>query len=220
MGTSIRPDSVSHILFGETRREVLTLLLGRPDESFYLREIIRLVGGGSGAVQRELKQLVDAGLVHRVARGPLVYFSANREAAIFPELQSIVEKTAGAVDLLRAGLAPLVGRGLVELALIHGSVASGRQTSHSDVDALVVGDITLTDLLPGLREAEKRLGREVNPSVYPVSDFRQKLRRGNPFLNRVVAGPKLFVVGDESDLGRLAGEPLDRSAPGKRARNR
>lgn len=92
MGT---PASPAHVLFGRTRRDVLALLLGRPDERFYLREILRLTAGGMGAVQRELRQLVEAGLAIRVTEGRQVYFSANRDSSIFPELQAIIQKTAG-----------------------------------------------------------------------------------------------------------------------------
>ena len=204
MGTIANPDRVSRLLFGSVRREVLALLLGRPDERFYLREIVRSVGGGSGAVQRELKQLVDAGLVDREARGHQVYFAANREAPIFPELQAIVEKTAGTVDVLRASLATLVRAGSIDVALVYGSVAAGKQTARSDVDVLTVGTITLTELVPALRIAEQRLGREINSSVYPAREFREKLKRGAPFLQRIMTGPKLFVAGDKRELERLA----------------
>lgn len=203
MGTS-RSDQMSRLLFGATRREVLALLLGRPDERFYLREILRAAGGGSGAVQRELKQLVEAGLIRREAHGRQVYFSANRDAPIFAELQSIIEKTAGAVDVLRASLTPLVRERRIELAFVYGSVASGRQTVRSDVDLLVVGEVGLAELVPALRKAESRLGRDVNPTLFPVREFRNKLVHGAPFLSRILAGPKLYVVGDDRELGRLA----------------
>lgn len=156
-------------------------------------------------MQRELKQLVGAGLVDREASGNQVYFSANRDAPIFPELRAILEKTAGAGEVLRAALAPIIAQGRINIALIYGSVATGAQTAGSDVDLLVVGDVTLADLIPAIRTAEARLHREVNPSVYPPKEFRLKLARGAPFLTRMVAGPKLFVIGDEHDLGRLAG---------------
>ncbi len=201
MGTDSQPDRVARLLFGSVRRDVLALLLGRPDERFYLREILRAAGGGSGAVQRELKQLVDAGLLTRETRGHQVYFSANREAAVFPELQAIVEKTTGAVDVLRTTLAPFLGR--IDVALVYGSVATGRATVRSDVDLLIVGKASLQEVVPALRQAEQRLGREVNPSMYPVREFREKLKRGLPFLKRILAGPKVFVVGDDRELARL-----------------
>lgn len=166
--------------------------------------MLRATGGGSGAVQRELRQLVDAGLVIREAAGNLVCFSANRDAQIFPELQAIIEKTAGAPDMLRGALATFVHKGRIELALIYGSVAAGKQTSSSDIDLLVAGDVSLVDLVPALRHAEARLGREVNVSTYPATEFRVKVRQGSVFLTRVLKGPKLFVAGDERELERLA----------------
>jgi len=201
MGTTI---PFSDILFGRTRRGVLALLLGRPDERFYLREILRAIGGGSGALQRELRQLTDAGLVDRTREGHQVYFSANRNAAFFPDLQSIIAKTAGAADVLRAALAPLLRTEQIALAFIYGSVARGTQTTRSDVDLLILGDATLSEVIPPVRTAEQRLGREVNPSVYPVEEFRARLEAGNAFLTRVLAGPKIFIVGDDRELERLA----------------
>jgi uncharacterized protein len=204
MGTHTSIDSVARLLFGSVRREVLALLLGHPDERFYFRELLRAVGGGSGAVQRELKQLVDAGLVIREAAGNQVYFSANRAAQIFPELQAIIEKTAGAPDVLRSALATFASKGRIELAMIYGSVAAGKQSSKSDIDLLVVGDASLADLVPALRHAEERLRREVNVSVYPVTEFKKKVKQGAAFLKRILKGPKLFVAGDERELERLA----------------
>lgn len=204
MGTSPPAALPGRVLFGQTRRDVLALLLGRPDERFYLREILRATGGGSGAVQRELKQLVEAGLIERRREGRQVYFSANRAAPIFSELQAIIQKTAGAADVLRDALAPLLRSEPIAVAFIYGSVAAGSQTGASDVDLMILGDVTLADVIPAVRAAEQRLGREVNPSVYPIKEFRKKLKAGAPFLKRVLAGAKFFVAGDERELERLA----------------
>jgi uncharacterized protein len=158
MGTSVPPALSARVLFGRTRRDVLALLLGRPDERFYLREIRRAIAGGSGAVQRELKQLVEAGLVQRQSEGRQVYFSADRGAAIFPELQAIIQKTAGAADVLRAGLAPLLRSERIVIAFVYGSVATGSQTAPSDVDVLILGDATLGRSHPRSAKRGKALG--------------------------------------------------------------
>jgi len=200
MGTTTAVDSVARLLFGSVRRDVLALLLGRPEDRFYVREIVRAVGGGSGAVQRELKQLGDAGLLERTVSGRQVYFAANRAAPIFAELKAIIEKTTGTAEVLRESLAPLTSAGRIDVAFVYGSVAGGTQASDSDVDLLVIGDATLGDLVPLLRAAEKRLGREVNPSVYPLPEFRAKMQLRAPFLRRVLAGPRIFVTGGEHDL--------------------
>jgi len=90
------------------------------------------------------------------------------------------------------------------VAFVYGSVAGGVQTAKSDVDLLILGDAALAEVVPAARIAEQRLGREVNPSVYPVREFRAKLKAGNSFLKRVLAGPKLFIAGDDHELERLA----------------
>ena len=216
MSTVAPPDRLAQLLFGGTRREVLALILGRPDEQFHFRAILRAVGGGTGAVQRELGQLVEAGLFLRRAEGRQVYYSANRESAIFPELQSILEKTAGATDVLRRVLAPLIAGEAIQAAFIYGSVAAGGQKTGSDVDLLVVGTTTLAELIPALRQAESRLGREVNTTLYPPREFEAKLRAGGHFLKRVMAGPKLFIAGDEHDLEAMAGKRVAGRSRSKR----
>lgn len=136
--------------------------------------------------------------------GRQVYFSANRQAAIFPELQAIIQKTAGAADVMRASLGPLLRNDRIVLAFVFGSLASGGQTAASDVDLLIVGEAPLAEIVPAVRQAEQRLGREVNPLVYQVREFHQMLQAGAPFLTRVMAGPKLFIKGDQDELERLA----------------
>ncbi|MGE3509194.1 MAG: winged helix-turn-helix domain-containing protein [Vicinamibacterales bacterium] len=108
MGTTVAAPVLdpAAVLFGATRRRVLGWLLGHPDDAYYLRELVRQTGAAVGAVQRELQQLTAAGLVHRDVRGKQVYFQANRDAAIFPELQRLFAKTAASTPSKRrpAGL--------------------------------------------------------------------------------------------------------------------
>jgi len=197
-------DSVSKVLFGATRRDVLSLLYGQPDEHFYFREILRAVGGGSGALQRELKLLTEAGLIEREPDGNQVYYSANRQSTIFEELRAIIEKTAGAAGVLRTGFQSFVASGDILVAFVYGSTARGGATPRSDVDVIVVGRVTLAELLPALRGAELRLGREVNVSVFPLTEFQTKFRRRNAFVKRVMTEPKIFIAGDERELEGLA----------------
>src|SRR3989442_2252248 len=144
---------------------------------------------GSGAVQRELVQLTRAGLLTHTVEGRQTYYQANRECPIFAELHGIVRKTFGAAQVLQIALRPLASR--VHLAFIFGTVATGRETAASDVDIMVVGErISMHDVVPLLAEAQRELGREVNPSVYSTQEFRRKLAKGQHFLSSVVAGQK------------------------------
>lgn len=208
MDTFLQNDNLSGTLFGKTRRAVLSLLYSHTDESFYLREIARAAGVGLGAVQRELARLSDAGIIRRTVRGNQVYYRANPECPIFAELQSLVVKTAGVGDVLRAALTSLATR--IQVALIYGSFARGKERRGSDVDLLVVGDVTFAEVVSALGEAQETLGREINPTVYPPAEFRSKLGEGHHFLTSVSKEPRIFLIGDEHELERLAKKRLAR----------
>ena len=193
--------SVGSALFGKTQRALLALFFVRPEESFYLRQIVRLAGVGQGAAQRELSAWVDSGLLVRNRRGQQVYYQANRDSPVFGELKALAVKTAGIADVLREAITKLPDR--ITLAFVHGSVAEQTEKAGSDVDMVVVGDVTFGDIAAALQPAQDSIGREVNPSVYSEKEFRKKLRASHPFLKNVVGKPKIFLIGDERELKRL-----------------
>ncbi len=190
-------------LFGKGRRNVLGLLFTRPGEPMYLREIIAAVGGGQGQVQRELENLHRAGLIRREKRANQVYYSPNPDAPIYEELKAIAFKTFGVADVLRELLRPLARR--IVVAFIYGSIARAEEKAGSDVDVMIVGDVKFGDAVLALKPAEERLRRNVNPSVYSERELRSRLREKGGFLQRVTEEPKLFLIGDDRDLGQLAG---------------
>jgi predicted nucleotidyltransferase len=161
-----------------------------------------------GAVQRELMKLTAAGIIRRESRGNQVYYQANPNCPVYSELKGLVLKTLGAGDVLRAGLAPLAER--IELAFVFGSVAGGREGRESDVDLLVVGKVTFAEVVAAVGSAQKTLGREINPAVYPVKEFGAKAGAGHYFLKRVLQGPRLWIIGGEGELARLAPQRLGR----------
>lgn len=199
------------LLFGSTRRRVLGWLLGHADEPYYLRQIARHTGTAVGAVQRELELLTSAGLLRRTVQGRQVYFQANREAPIFPELQGLFAKTAGLADVLRDGLASLGEQ--VVVAFVFGSAARGELRPGSDIDLLVVGDAGFEEVVGALAGAQERLGRDVNPTVYPPMEFGTKLRAGHHFLTTVLKGPRMFIVGGDDELVGLGAKRLADKAP-------
>ena len=190
---------LSEALFAKTQRRVLGLLFGSPDRSFFANEIVRLAESGIGAVHRELATLEAAGLVTATRVGNQKHYQANRASPIFEELRGIVVKTFGVADVLREALAPLAAK--IRVAFIYGSVAKGSDTAASDVDLMVVSDeVSYSDLFALATEAERRLGRKVNPTVYTPAELRQKLAAKSAFATRVLERPKVFVIGSENDL--------------------
>jgi len=206
MSTLPDADNLSRTLFSKTRRAVLSLLYSHVDDAFYVRQIVRAASVGLGAVQRELKQLSEAGIIQRIVRGHQVYYQANPLCPVFEELKKLVVKTVGVGAALQAALTPLADR--INVAFIYGSIARSEERRQSDVDVLVVGKVTFAEVVSSFSEAQKAIGREINPTVYPPAEFRSKVAAGHHFLSTVLRGPMLFLVGDKRGLARLAKKPL------------
>lgn len=199
-----KTEAVAGVLFGKGRGAILGLLYGHPDQSFYYRQLTRELKDVSvGTLQRELETLSQLGLIERSTLGKQVFYRANRSHPIFPELRALLAKTVGAVAMLRSALAPLADR--ISIALIYGSIARQEERAESDIDLMVVGTATLEDVLAKLGKIEAFLRRPVNPTVYSRAEFRLKLTSGNHFLNSVLRGEKVFLIGDEDELGEVGG---------------
>lgn len=193
---------LAETLFSDYRRRILALLLLRSDEHFHVREISRLTGVPAGSLHRELRLLTDAGLLSRQAMGNQVRYQADRDCPIFHELAGIFRKTSGLADVIRAALQPLSST--ISAAFIFGSVAKGEERAPSDVDVCVVGTASFTDVVVALADMRQKLGREINPVVIPCEQFTAKLTTGEQFATRIMNEPKIFLIGDEHDLGQPA----------------
>jgi predicted nucleotidyltransferase len=203
MSTAIEHSKLSKTLFGKTRRAVLSVLYSHTDESFYLRQLVRITGIGVGAMQRELKQLTESDIIRRLQIGRQIFFQANTDCPVFKELRDLIIKTIGVGDVLRSALVPLAER--IQIAFIYGSLARGEETRGSDLDVLVVGDLTFAEVVSAISPLQETLSREINPSVYPLKEFRSKVSEGQHFISTVLEAPKIFVIGDNNELEKLAG---------------
>ena len=147
-----------------------------------------------------------------------MYYQANPECPIFAEIKGMVAKTIGGVEILARALALLKKR--IKVAFIYGSMARTEQRRGSDVDVFVIGDASFGEVVEALTPAQEKLAREVNPTVYPVSELREKVLQKHHFVTSVLRGPKLFLVGDERELAELDGSGLDSGAQDQPRGNR
>jgi predicted nucleotidyltransferase len=200
------PDAID-LLFTDYQRRILAPLLLRPDESQHVRELARMTGVPPGSLHRELRTLAEAGLLLREPLGNQVRYRANRNSAIHPELAAIFRKTIGLATPLAEALKTIGQR--VHVAFVFGSMAASGGSASSDIDLMVVGDATFSEVVRALASMKEALGRDVNPVAMTLADFQQKLQAGDRFVARVMAEPKLWVIGAEHDLGE---SPPDRTA--------
>jgi predicted nucleotidyltransferase len=205
--------NLASLLFGAYRRDALALLLLHPEASLHVREIARATGKAPGTLLRELNRLADAGVLIRKPVGNQVHFQADTGCAIYEDLRNLLKKTVGVVDVLREALAPLAQE--IQAAFVYGSVARGDEGAGSDLDLMIIGEAKFADVVEALGHAQEVLRREINPNLFPAREFRRKVAAGEPFLARVLADKKMFVIGGDDDLGKFVAH---RKAQGSRRR--
>jgi predicted nucleotidyltransferase len=202
MGIYINPtesSSLADALFPKVRQRVLAVLFGAPDRSYYANEVIALAQSGTGAVQRELAGLSDAGLLTVRKQGNQKHYQANASAPVFAELRSLVLKTMGLADVLRAALAPLAAQ--IDAAFIYGSLARQQDTAQSDVDVMIVSStLGYGEVFGALESATASLGRKINPTLYTPADWAKRIEQDSAFVTRVWQQPKIWLIGNEAQL--------------------
>jgi predicted nucleotidyltransferase len=194
-------------LFGsKLRAKLLGWLMTHADERYFVRQLTGILGEDPTNVSRELTKLARAGILLSRQEGRQKYYQADPQSPVFEELRSLSIKTIGVGDFLREAIRPLAGR--IRAAYIFGSFAESRANARSDVDVLIVGEVSSADVIAAFGPAQQRLNREINPVIYPVAEFTKKRTEKNYFLNSIQDGKKIFIIGDEDELKRLAKERL------------
>jgi predicted nucleotidyltransferase len=184
-------------LFPRTKQRILGVLFSQPDRAVHLRELARIAGVNASSIQREMQKLVEAGIVTKVARGNLQEFQANRECPLFEELCGFARKTFGIADVVRSALDGLP----IDVALIFGSMATGSESAHSDVDVLIISNTGYRDALDRAMAIETQIGRPVN-----IKHF-----RADEFAMGIINGPKIFLKGGAHGL-----EAIESTQPARR----
>jgi predicted nucleotidyltransferase len=199
----MRKSSPIDPLISKTMQGLLASTVMQPDRAWYLSDLAKHLGVRPSSLQSSLAALVKVGILTRRKEGNRVYYQADPVCPFFPELQGLIAKTVGLVDVLRKPLGKFHKR--ITVAFVFGSIARAAERSASDVDLIVVGDLGLEDISPALMKAEAQLNRPVNVSVYSPAEFIKKLAAKNHFLTSILSKEKVFIFGGNHDLEKIAG---------------
>ena len=176
------------------------MFFGLSDDYIHLREFARRTGFSPSSVRQEMGNLMDLDLVLLRRDGNRTYYEPNKNHPLYADLKSIVLKTSGLGDVLREAL-QVDG---VDFAFVFGSVARNEERAESDIDLMVIGSLGLRKLSRLLAGVSGQVGREINPHVFPMKEFHQKMQEKNHFVSSVLDSPLLFVIGDENEFRALS----------------
>jgi predicted nucleotidyltransferase len=190
---------LSDALFTVTQQKVLGLLYANPKQSFYTKEIIRLTGMGVATIKRELDRMLNAGILTMTKIGNQHHYQANPTCPVYEELLSISKKTFGLVDIIKEALHPIKDK--ILWSFIFGSVASNKETSQSDIDIILIGEVGFSEVVQCLYQAQTTLSREINPKVYSQNEWLELTENKNGFIKEVLDKPRLELIGSEHEPG-------------------
>jgi len=134
--------------------------------------------------------------------GNRVYYKLNPDNPIIEELKSIFVKTSGLADVIKDSLKKFSNK--IPISFVYGSIARMEALSTSDVDLMIIGDVGLAEIVPGLKGAEKILGRDVNPTIFSPRVFSQRCQEGDSFIQTILSDKKIFLKGNVGELEALA----------------
>lgn len=179
------------------RKDILALFFTNTSQRYYLRELQRILGYSAGNIRRELLKFQKDNLFNTQKVGNLLYYSVNKNHPLFKEMKSIVSKTAGVEGSLRNALRILKG---IKFAFIYGTFATGKESATSDIDLMIIGNPDTSNLNEKISQLEKRLKREINPTVYSTREYRARKKDKSGFILDLLKKPKIMLIGNINDL--------------------
>ena len=154
------------LIASKTRIKLLIRFFFNPKTRSYLRELAKDFNVSTNAVREELNQLTKTNLLRSEKDGRQVYYTANQEHPLFPELKSMVSKVMG-IDKVIDGIADRLGD--LEVAYLIGDYAEGKDAGI--IDLLLVGNVDQHHLNDLSRKTERYINRKIRTLVLTRDEF-------------------------------------------------
>lgn len=188
---------LADFITSKSRIKLVNVFLTYPYEMFHVRELVRRTGDEINAVRRELAFLEERGVLSKEKRANRVYYFLNKSYPFYYDLVRLSGKLTGlGADILknRAKL------GKIKYAMFSGLFIMGMKKDPEEVDFIVVGDVVIPELALLVRNEEARRGVEINYTVMTEDEFNFRKSRHDPFLERILSGSRVMLIGDEETM--------------------
>ncbi len=190
---------LEELFLSKARAEIFRQLFGLKERELHLRALERGSGLSAPTIRQELLKLRKLDLLKVRKDSNRHYYRANAEHPLYREIKNLVLKTSGLVEILKKAL----DRKEVKIAFVFGSMATNGDKAGSDIDLLVIGDVSLRKIVGWLSGVPEQAGREINPHAMTIEEFRKRRKEAEHFLTGVIESPKLFIIGNEDELAGL-----------------
>jgi len=195
-------------LFGsKTRVKLLHLFLNHPGQSFYVREITRLIDEQINSVRRELSNMLEVGVITSDSADNKLYYQVNQRYEFYTPLRAIfgnepmdaVKTTLTDEAVSEQYLSAISGISALRLAILAGVLVKG---SASSVDVLLVGTLPTAKVKAAMAIIEKLEGREINYSVMSYEDFYYRLSVRDKFITEILNSRHTVAIDKDNILSQ------------------
>lgn len=173
------------------RREQLLLraLVLNPDQSFSVNDLVRVGGGSRSAAATIIEGFAKSNLLTEERVGNQRRLQFNGQWPLALELRQMFVKSFGVAEPIREALTPLADR--IERAFIFGSIARRADHAGSDIDLMVVCDVSTLELLKVLEPLKDVLKRPVNFNLYMPAEW--AVVQSDLMAASIVHGPRVVI---------------------------
>jgi predicted nucleotidyltransferase len=180
----------------EVRINILSHFFMHPDEGYYIRQLEKILKKPVSNIQKELVKLEKIDLLSSSVEGNQKRYILKNEFPLYDELRNIFIKTTGLSDLIRDSL-HLIKK--IEFVFIYGSFATGDETSQSDVDLMIVGNVSDIIINKSIKEVEKQINRMINYSIYSKGEIEKRISANDNFIKTILEAPIILIIGNKDD---------------------
>lgn len=188
---------LADFITSKSRIKLLNVFLASPFDMFHVRELVRRTGDEINAVRRELAFLEERSILNKEKRANRVYYFLNKNYPFYFDLLRLSAKLTGLGGEVLKNRAKL---GKIKYAFLSGRFARRLPKNAEDVDFLIVGTVVLPEVAVLVRNEEARLGAEINYTVMSDEEFDFRKERHDPFIEKVLAGSRIMILGDEESM--------------------
>ena len=196
---SPKKKSLLEVLFRtKTLIQILKVLFLNQTQEYYLHELADQAGVSASTALRELNKIRILNLVTKLSQGHITYYRINRNCIIFEDLKQIFLK----FELTDEIISQELGSFNIKYALIYGSFARGTETETSDMDLLIIGDVSRDSILNSVSELESKIGREINFILWTEKEFKEKIKEKISLLSNIHNNEVIMIKGDKDEFTR------------------
>ncbi|MEX1052365.1 MAG: hypothetical protein WEC80_00785 [Patescibacteria group bacterium] len=188
---------LDHIIPSQTRIKVLELFYHNPENSYYLRKVVREVEKEVNAVKRELDILEGEKVLFKEKRLNKVFYTLNKNYVFYEEFLRIFAKTGTFAKMIYDKLTKL---GKVKFVSMSLKFAKKQQIKEDEVYLFLVGSVVVPEITSIVSEVEKEFGSEINYTVMTEEEFNFRKKNNDQFVWRFLKQPKIMLMGLEEDL--------------------